>query len=155
MDNRLKEIGLKQTSGDLCLYVHLDSEGEMFLVAVYVDDIILGGKSDVKMSAVKKELSHKFEMKDLGQLHYIFPRSKSHSKSRKWSDMGWTTTTERILQRYGMQDSKPISTPVNPDVKLVTCEKPNDVHNQQLYQSVVGSQLYLSTKTRPDIAYTQ
>ena len=63
--------GFKQTSGDPCLYVPLDSEGEMFLVAVYVDGIILGGKSDVKMSSVKKELSHKFEMKDLGLLHYF------------------------------------------------------------------------------------
>ena len=50
----------KQTSGDPCLYVHLDSEGEMFLVAVYVDDIVLGGKSEAKMNAVKGELSHKF-----------------------------------------------------------------------------------------------
>ena len=42
LDSRLKEMGFKQTSGHLCLYVHLDSEGEMFLVAVYVDDTVLG-----------------------------------------------------------------------------------------------------------------
>ena len=52
-----------------------------------------------------------------------------------------------------MHDSKPVSTPVNHNVKLVACEKPNDMCNQQLYQAVVGSLLYLSTKTRPDIAY--
>ena len=46
LDNRLKEMELKQTSGDPCLYIHLGSEGEMFLVTVYVDDIILGGKSE-------------------------------------------------------------------------------------------------------------
>ena len=37
------------------------------------------------MSAVKKELSHKSEMKVLGPLHY-FLGVKSHWKARKWSD---------------------------------------------------------------------
>ena len=52
-----------------------------------------------------------------------------------------------------MYDSKPVSTPVNPDVKLVPSESPDDVCNQPMYQTVVGSLLYLSTTTRPDIAY--
>ena len=52
-----------------------------------------------------------------------------------------------------MHNSKSVSSPVNPDVKLVACENPNDVCNQEVYQAVVGSLLYLPTKTRPDIAY--
>ena len=44
------------------------------------------------------------------------------------------------------------STPVTPDVKLVVTESPNNVCDQQMYQALV-SLLYLSTKTRPDIAY--
>ena len=43
----------------------------MFLVAVYVDDIVLGGRSEAEMNVVKDELSQKFEMKDLGPLHYF------------------------------------------------------------------------------------
>jgi hypothetical protein len=42
----LKEMGFKQTSGDPYLHVHLDSEGEMFFIAVYVDDIILGRRQN-------------------------------------------------------------------------------------------------------------
>ena len=34
---------------------------------MHVDDIILGGRSELKLKAVKRELSEKFEMKDLGQ----------------------------------------------------------------------------------------
>ena len=52
-----------------------------------------------------------------------------------------------------MQESKPVNTPVNSEMKLVAAETPEDVHNQQEYQAIVGSLLYLSTKTRPDIAY--
>ena len=52
-----------------------------------------------------------------------------------------------------MCDSKPVGSPVNPDVKLAACDNSEDVCNQQMYQAVVGSLLYLSTKTRPDIAF--
>ena len=52
-----------------------------------------------------------------------------------------------------MHDSKPVSSPVNPDIKLVAYENSDDACNQHMYQAVVGSLLYLSTKTRPDFAY--
>ena len=32
----------------------MSSEGEMFLIAVYVDDILLAGKSDKRMAKVKQ-----------------------------------------------------------------------------------------------------
>ena len=41
LDNKLKQMGFVQAKGDPCLY--LASEGEMFIIAVYVDDIVLAG----------------------------------------------------------------------------------------------------------------
>ena len=43
LHKQLKELGFKQTASDPCLYVCLDSEGELLVVAIYVEDIILGG----------------------------------------------------------------------------------------------------------------
>ena len=71
LDSQLKEMEFKQTSSDPCLYVHIDSEGVTFFAAVYVDEIVLGGRSKAEMNAVKNELSQKFEMKDLGPLHHF------------------------------------------------------------------------------------
>jgi hypothetical protein len=68
-------------------------------------------------------------------------------------EIGQPSYTEKILQWYKMHDCKAVSTPVNPDLKLVAAENPKDVLNQQMYQAIVGSLLYLSTKTRPDISY--
>ena len=153
LDSRLKEMGFKQTSSDPCLYVQSDSEGVMFLVAVYVDDIILGGRSEAKMNAVKKELSHTFEMKDLGLLHHFLGVKVIQDPDTGTIWMGQPTYTEKILLRYGMHNSKPVSTPVNTEVKLIAGEGTDDMCDQQLYQAIVGSLLYLSTKTRPDIAY--
>ena len=40
-------------------------------MALYVDDIILGGRNTIELNAVKKELSEKFKMKDLGPIHHF------------------------------------------------------------------------------------
>ena len=58
----------EQASSDHCLYIHFN---ETFTIAVDVDDIILGGRSELKLHAVKRELSERFKMKDLGQLHHF------------------------------------------------------------------------------------
>ena len=153
LDNRLKEMGFRQTLSDPCLYVHSDSEGQIFVVAVYVDDIILGGSSTVRMDAVKKELSEKFKMKDLRPLHHFLGVKIIQDQLTGMIWMGQPSYVEKILQKFDMHNSKPVGSPMNPDVKLVPCENPDDVCNQQMYQAVVGSLLYLSNKTRPDIAY--
>ena len=52
-----------------------------------------------------------------------------------------------------MDNSKPVGTPVEIGTKLVKPKDGNNLLDQEFYQSAVGSLLYLSTKTRPDIAY--
>ena len=64
-------MGFTQAPSDPCFCVDSDSEGEIFVEAVYMDDINLGGKSESKLMQVKKELSKTFEMKDLGPLHHF------------------------------------------------------------------------------------
>ena len=47
-------MGFDQKPSDPCLYV--SKEGEMFIVAVYVDDIRLACKDNTRMEQVKKIL---------------------------------------------------------------------------------------------------
>ena len=62
-------MGFVQTTSDPCLYIAL--EGEMFMIAVHVDDIILGGKSNKRMDEVKEAIAQHFKIKDMGELHYF------------------------------------------------------------------------------------
>ena len=120
----------------------------MFFVAVYIDDIVVGGWSEAEMNAVKEELSEKFEMKDLGQLHLFLGVKVIQDQLTGVIRIGQPSYTEKILQNFGMYDCKPVSTPVNPDVKLVFSESPDEVCDQLMYQAVIGNLLYLLQ--RPD-----
>ena len=53
-----------------------------------------------------------------------------------------------------MQDSKPVSTPADPSQKLVKAADGEECINQQQYQSIIGSLMYLSVSSRPDITYS-
>ena len=151
LDHQLKKMGFVQTPSDPCLYV--SSEVELFIIAVYVDDILLAGKSDKRMKEVKRALSAQFEVKDLGDLHYLLGVAVNQNHAEKSIWIGQPTYTSTILEKFGMKEAKPIATPVNTDSKLVKATEKDELVDKYLYQSAVGSLQYLSTMTRPDITY--
>ena len=59
-----------------------------------------------------------------------------------------------MLEKYKLMDAKTVSTPADPNVKLCKDDKVSKPVDATLYQSIVGSLLYLSTATRPDISQT-
>ena len=57
-----------------------------------------------------------------------------------------------MLKRYGLSQAKSATTPADVNVKLVKNDGVSKPVNQVNYQSMVGSLLYASIATRPDIA---
>ena len=86
-------MGFKQAPCDPCLYIHSDSEGETFVVGVYVGDIILGGGS------IDNELNEKFKMKDLGSLHHFLGVKIIQDQSTGVTWIGQPSYMEKILQK--------------------------------------------------------
>ena len=52
-----------------------------------------------------------------------------------------------------MSDSKPVGTPADPGSHLLKATEDEEALEQKQYQSLVGSLMYLSVCTRPDLAY--
>eukprot|EP00253_Pinus_taeda_P020802 PITA_20802 len=62
-----------------------------------------------------------------------------------------TKYLKQILKKYGMEDSKPVCTPMVTECSLSANDESAAVH-QPTYRSMIGSLLYL-TGTRPDIMH--
>ena len=67
--------------------------------------------------------------------------------------MGQPLYTDTFLRKFGMDQAKPIKTPVNVSEKLTQADEEFKKVDQAVFQSAVSSLLYLSTCTRSDIAY--
>ena len=149
LDTYLKELKFKQSTSDPCIYV--STEGETLYLGVYVDDIILAGTTDERIKEVKDALSRKFEIKDIGRLHYFLGMTIKQTENEVW--IGQPKYTENLLKKLEMQDCRPVSTPAEPGQKLEVATDQDTSMDQQKYQSAVGSLMYLSVCSRPDIAF--
>ena len=148
LDVYLRSIGFVQTKSDPCIYVA--EEGEPFIIAIYVDDILLAGQTDVCIAELKDALTNHFDIKNLGQVN-SFCGVKIIQNLEKW--VGQPSYTESILKHFNMRDAKAAKTPVNSSLKLIKALDDSECMDQELYQSAVGKLLYLSTCSRPDIAF--
>ena len=152
LDQRLKELGFTQVVSDPCIYV--SKEKEPLMIGIYVDDILFAGKNERKINEIKTALSAKFDVKDLGELRYFLGVNvvQNHENGTTW--IGQPVYTESVLKKFGMENCKSIATPVDVSVKLTHQETEDSEYvDASQYQSMVGSLLYLSMKTRPDIAF--
>ena len=151
LDYCLKEIGFSQLDCDPCTYNRI-VDGNVFVIAVYVDDIILAGHNDDIMNKVKIAIGNKFNVTDMGEMHHFLGVKvvQNYTVGKIW--IGQSTYAKELLIRFKMEESNPTDTPVDVGMKLMKGKDGESV-NKEKYQSVVGSLLFLSTRTRPYIAY--
>ena len=115
LDAHMKGMGYVQCINDPCIYT--SSGGESTIIGVYVDDFVIAGENSERIEQVKTSLSEKFDVKDLGELHYFLGVQvvQDHKRGTVW--MGQPTFTEFVLQKYNMSEAKSVKTPVSVNSK--------------------------------------
>ena len=125
-------------------------DGRCVVVCLYVDDLLIFASDLDLVRDVKNFLSSKFDMKDLGEANVIL--GIKLTKSVSGITLSQSHYTEKVLEKYGYLDCKPIATPFDPSVHLK--KHKGEPVNQDLYAQIIGSLMYFSNRTQPDIAYS-
>ena len=102
-------------------------------MTLFLDHQILGCEEFASI------MQNEFEMSMMGELTYFL-------------GLQIRQTSQGILAKFGMQDCKPISTPMSASSIIDKDEKGKSV-DQKLYRGIIGSLLYL-TASRPDIVFS-
>jgi hypothetical protein len=136
----------KRAKSDTCLYV---SENNKLFVIVYVDDIIIIGKELMEIENLKKGLSENFQMKDLGEIKTFVGLEIERDIQHGTISISQKQYIEKLLYRFGMQDCKPVKTPmVEGSVIGNESKKVTDLP----FRELIGALQYLAIMSRPDIA---
>ncbi len=121
----------------------------IIVIVIYVDDLIITRDSDSNIFDLKKLLKQEFEMKDLGELRYFLNIEVIQSPKGIWLLQRQYALNK--LFEYGMTGYKPISIPLEQNVKL-NVDEGHLVEDTILYRRIVGSLIYM-TITRLDLNY--
>jgi len=97
-------------------------------------------------------------MKDMGEASYVLGVKIIRDRTKRLLGLTQETYIKRMLERYHMQDSKPIDTPVDKSLSLSCDMCPKTLEEKEKmsrvpYASVVGSLMYAMMCTCPDICY--
>uniref|UniRef100_A0A3Q7IS00 Reverse transcriptase Ty1/copia-type domain-containing protein n=1 Tax=Solanum lycopersicum TaxID=4081 RepID=A0A3Q7IS00_SOLLC len=136
-------------------------EKELLVILVYVDDLLVTGSSLHHIQQVRKDLQHRFKMKDLGELKYFL--GIEFSRTNDGILMNQRKYALGLVSELGLTGCKPASTPLETNHKLTSIEfdecsgKVSNTEDTVLddfgkYQRLIRRLLYL-TMTRPDIAF--
>ena len=111
----LVHSGFKIAPSDSSLFVKT-KDGRLPIVLVYVDDLIITRNYSGEIQKTRENLSDRFQMKELGELKHFLGLEVERTKEGLF--LGQQKYAKDLLQWYVMIDCKPMSTPMDSNVRL-------------------------------------
>jgi hypothetical protein len=151
------DLGFTRSAYDHAVFFKNEDE-ENFIVAVHVDDLTLAASSDRAIVELKKQLGSRFEMVDLGPIHWLLGMKIERDKNKRTLSLSQTAYVQKLLERFHLKDAYPISIPLDPGAPLTDAQSPtneDEKHDMATvpYKCLVGSLLYVARMTRPDVSF--
>lgn len=151
LDEELRTIGFIPSGIDPGLYTYNGKTSTAYLL-IYVDDILIAAPDLSTVNSVKASLMRAFEARDLGEATFFLGMNIRRERDNKTLKLSQESLTTSMLEEYCLTESAARPTPLSTSIQLsANSGEPLDtaVYN---YRKLIGSLLYLSTCTRPDIA---
>ena len=153
LSSRLAEMGFFPSAADPALFVCERGGGIYDYLSTWVDDLVIATKSKARMAEIKEQLARAFEARDLGELTFYLGMSVERDRAAGTIKLSQPRAISDLLADYGLQECRGQSLPLKSGVKLSgSSGDPLDTGTCR-YSALVGSLLYLSVCTRPDISF--
>jgi hypothetical protein len=148
--NNLKKEGFYPIFADQAVFKN-DTLG--IIILCHVDDLLVFGPKIEQINKIQTKLGKNLELTSLGPVSYFLGMEITRDRINKVIKLNQKKYTQNILQRFNKQNLNPVSTPGIIGLKLEKNTEQASPNDTKQYQQEVGSLIYLSTKTRPDIAF--
>jgi hypothetical protein len=117
---------------------------------VYVDDLVITGNDPIFVSSIIDQLSHRFSVKNMGQLHFFLGMEVIPTTTGLF--LSQHKYIRDLLTKLNMHGAKEVTTLLSTTTVLKLLDGTSSVDSTE-YRSIIGALQYLSL-TRPDIYFT-
>jgi len=150
--------GYCRSQFDDCIYFQTFQDGSFIYLLLYVDDMLIASCDKFSIRKLKTQLSNEFEMKELGVAKKILGMEICRDRQAGKLFLSQQRYIKKVLDRFNMNDCKPVSTPLAAHFKLSLDFCPDTKEDMEHmshvpYANVIGSLMYVMICTRPDLAY--
>ncbi|GJY95950.1 retrovirus-related pol polyprotein from transposon TNT 1-94 [Tanacetum coccineum] len=121
----------------------------LIIVQIYVDDIIFGSNCQDMCDEFAKIMHDEFEMSMMGELNFFLGLQIKQMEDEIFFNQ--SKYIKEMLKKFGLEESKPVKTPMSSDTKLTKDEECESVDSTK-YRGMIRSLLYLMA-SRPDIMF--
>ncbi|SGY91553.1 BQ5605_C038g11679 [Microbotryum silenes-dioicae] len=153
IDASLCDLGYTATGTDHCVYSRLDDRQHPHYIALYVDDLLMISPDLAEIERVISGLEQRYGVKRLGPAEYILG-----IQIRRLDDGSVALSQERyimdVLARFHFDTTtRGTTVPMTPGLSLTAVPGQATERIRSWYLQAIGSLLYISLGTRPDIAF--
>uniref|UniRef100_H3H946 Reverse transcriptase Ty1/copia-type domain-containing protein n=1 Tax=Phytophthora ramorum TaxID=164328 RepID=H3H946_PHYRM len=146
----LGEHGYQQSLTEPCLYYRFDGDTIMY-VLVYVDDKLVATNNEQCKKDLFVDLDKAYGIKDQGQLNEYLgievEQTAEHIVIRQ------SKYAREILEKLGYSEAHAVGNPMEVNTRLVPTNDEEEVNTEFPYREAIGMLMYLTTSTRPDLAF--
>jgi hypothetical protein len=148
----MKKNNFTQNAADECVYMNR-CDGRWCAMLIYVDDIIIVGKTVEDANWGKRILADEFKLTDIGNLELYLGVQITRNRKGRTMKLSQEHYVQEKLMQFGLSNANNTTTPMEVGFLGDANEKAkrNDVDGE-IFRSMIGSLLYLVNWTRPDIS---
>ena len=157
--NAVSEWGFECLQCEWCVYRRTSPTGTVIFV-VHVGDIISATSSSEENDSFCDLLRTKWDISELGEPKYALGIAILRDRHNRTISLSQTSKIDQLVEEFGQKDSHPVDTPMvvglqlrRPDKNKPASAEVTEWAERTPYRSLVGSLMYISTATRPDISY--
>ena len=140
-------LGFKQLVSEPCLYEKRSKSNIInCMLGVYVDDILIAGKSK-EINITKNKIKNRFKIKEIGNVDFVI--GIKFIKYKNGYILNQNMYLVDLLEKYNILDLPPLR-----NMKPVENEKlrKHEIDETE-YRDAIGRLLYLAICTRPNIIF--
>jgi hypothetical protein len=142
-----------RSHADQCIFIKDIGTAKEIILGVYVDDIVCAAHDLKVLLDFKARLNSTFPLKDNGPVRAMLGMKVEYNIDDGTLSIDLADYTTEVLERFGMSNCNPVPTPMTGALTQLDESGNFSPTDQKAYQSVVGCLNYLTTHTRPDIAF--
>ena len=158
LNEELESMGFKRVVCSHSIWIFKRGDSRI-IIPVFIDDMTIAAKSAADVQSVKDDLKKCFKLRDLGPTSWLLGVEITRNRAERSLSLSQRQYIISLLERFNLSDCNPVSTPMDPGIKLSASMSPStpediDAMRSIPYLQAVGALMYLAVATRPDISYS-